>query len=46
MIRASVEWLASAVTRYSNEPVSLIVPANTLSPSALSTGRLSPVIGA
>ena len=46
MIRASVVLPAAAVTRYSNEPDSLIVPANTGSPSTLSTGRLSPVIGA
>ena len=37
---------AAAVTRYSNEPDSLIVPAKTGSPSAFSTGKLSPVIGA
>lgn len=46
MIRASVVLLATAVTRYSNEPASLIVPAYTGSPSPFSTGRLSPVIGA
>ena len=37
---------AAAVTRSSSVPVSLIVPANTESPTALSTGMLSPVTGA
>ena len=45
-MRASVESLAPAVTLYSKEPVSLMVPAKTWSPSAFSTGRLSPVMGA
>ena len=46
MMRAKVELLAAALTWYSNEPASLIVPANTASPTAFSTGKLSPVMGA
>ena len=46
MMRDNVESVCTAVIRYSNEPVSLMVPANTLSPIALATGMLSPVIGA
>ena len=46
MIRASVVLLAPAVTRNSSSPVSLMVPAKTGSPAALSTGMLSPVTGA
>ena len=45
-MRARVLSLAAAVTVYSKEPDSLMVPANTGSPSAFSTGRLSPVMGA
>ncbi|MNE89145.1 hypothetical protein D3C80_1865310 [compost metagenome] len=46
MMRASVDCPAAAVTRYSRAPAWLMVPANSLSPMAFSTGRLSPVIGA
>jgi hypothetical protein len=38
--------ITSALTVYSKEPEVLMVPANTLSPVSLSTGRLSPVMGA
>ena len=43
MMRASVESFAAAVTRITKEPVWLTVPAKTGSPTALSTGMLSPV---
>ncbi|MNC40238.1 hypothetical protein D3C75_889330 [compost metagenome] len=46
MIRARVDCPAAAVTRNSSAPAWLMVPANNLSPTAFSTGRLSPVIGA
>ena len=46
MMRASKVSLAAAVTRNSNSPVSLIVPANSGSPGAFSTGILSPVTDA
>jgi len=46
MMRASSVSPAAALTRYSKPPAPLIVPANTASPAAFSTGRLSPVIGA
>ena len=46
MILARVVLLDRAVTSNSSSPVSLIVPANTWSPGALSTGMLSPVTGA
>ena len=46
MMRASVESEAGAVTSNSKVPDSLIVPAKTGSPGALSTGMLSPVTGA
>jgi hypothetical protein len=42
MIRAKVELLAKAVTRYSNEPDSLIVPANTESPGIFRPGGFRP----
>src|SRR5881397_3769221 len=45
MMRASVVSDAAAVTRNSSSPVSLMVPAYTASPGALSTGMLSPVTG-
>ena len=46
MMRASCVSRAPAVTRTSSTPVWFSVPAYTASPSALSTGRLSPVTGA
>jgi hypothetical protein len=46
MMRARVVLLAAAVTSNSSVPVSLMVPAKTGSPVALSTGMLSPVTGA
>ena len=46
MILARVVLLDKAVTSNSSSPVSLMVPANTWSPGALSTGMLSPVTGA
>ena len=45
-MRASVLWVARAVTRSCSSPLVLMLPANTASPGALSTGMLSPVIGA
>ena len=45
MMRASCVSCAAAVTRTSSTPLWLSVPAYTASPSALSTGRLSPVTG-
>ncbi len=45
-MRASVEPLAGAVTSYSSSPAWLMVPAKSASPTVLSTGTLSPVIGA
>ncbi|MNU54024.1 hypothetical protein D3C71_430720 [compost metagenome] len=45
-MRASVVLAATAVTRNTSAPVWLMVPANTASPAALSTGMLSPVTGA
>ena len=46
MMRASVEFEAGAVTSNSKLPDALMVPAKTGSPTALSTGMLSPVTGA
>ena len=46
MMGASVDFDASALTSNSKVPVSLMVRANTGSPTALSTGMLSPVTGA
>ena len=43
MMRASVLSAAAAVLRSSNSPVWLMLPANTASPTVLSTGMLSPV---
>ena len=45
-MRASVVSRRSRVTRTSSAPRPLIVPANTSSPGALSTGSDSPVTGA
>ena len=43
MMRASMVSLAWAVLRTCSKPVPLMVPAYTVSPTALSTGMLSPV---
>ena len=45
-MRESTELLGKAVTRTSMVAVALMVPANTASPGALSTGMLSPVTDA